>query len=127
MMKPIDARAKRRTKILQPFSVTAADVIFTAETKDGSPVSGKIEERRKSLFGYKSEIHDLKAENRFRIGTFKQGFRLSVIPDQDVTITFYTSHTEVSDMLKYVAMALAGMLALSFIMNQFGIGTRPPT
>lgn len=126
-MKPIEARAKRRTKILHPFSVSAADVIFTAETKDGSPVSGKIEERRKSLFGYKSALHDLKAENRFRIGTFKQGFRLSVVPDQDVTIQFHTSHTQVSDVLKYVAMALAGMVALSVLMNLFGIGTRPPT
>jgi len=126
-MKSIEARAKRRTKILHPFSVTAADVVFTVETADGSAVSGKIEERRKSLFGYKSAIHDLKAENRFRIGTFKQGFRLSVIPDQDVRIQFQTSHVQVSDVLKYVAMALAGMLALSFIMNQFGVGTRPPT
>lgn len=125
-MKPVEARAKRRTKILHPFSVSAADVIFTAETKDGSPVSGKIEERRKSLFGYKSAIHDLKAENRFRIGTFKQGFRLSVIPDQDVTITFYTSHVQVWDVLKYVAMAIAGMMALSLIMNTLGIGTQPP-
>jgi len=73
-MKPVEARAKRRTKILHPFSVSAADVIFTAETKDGSPVSGKIEERRKSLFGYKSAIHDLKAENRFRIGTSNRVF-----------------------------------------------------
>ena len=126
-MKSIEAPAKRRTKILHPFSVSAADVIFTVETSDGSAVSGKIEERRKSLFGYKSAIHDLKAENRFRIGTFKQGFRLSVIPDQDVRIQFQTSHVQVSDVMKYVAMALAGMLALSFIMNQFGVGTRPPT
>lgn len=126
-MKPIQAPAKRHTRILHPLSTMAADVIFTAETQDGSAVSGKIEERRKGLFGYKSTIHDLKPENRFRIGTFTNGFRLSVIPDQDVEIQFQTSHIQVSDLLKYGAMALAGMLALSVIMNQLGIGTQPPT
>jgi len=28
--------------------------------------------------------------------------------------------------LKYVAMAVAGMMALSLIMNMLGIGTQPP-
>lgn len=100
-------------------------MIFTAEAAGGGAVSGKIEERRRGMFGYKSKLFDLKAENRFRIGTFTNGYKLSVIPDQDVVVGFQTSHWQVRDLLKGVAVVFGGMIALSVIINLLGV-TPPP-
>lgn len=124
-VKPVKARAKRHTTILHPLSGSGSDVIFRAEGADGGPVSGRIEERRKGLFGHKSKLHDLKPENSFRIGTLTNGYRLSVIPDQDVTITFLTSHWQVRDLLKWAAIIFGGMIALSVVMNLLGFAPPP--
>jgi len=124
-MKPVRARAKQHTVILHPVSGKGSDVLFSVEAIDGGAGSGKIEERRKGMFGYKSQLHDLKPENRFRIGALTNGYKLSVIPDQAVMVQFQTSHWQVKDLLKVGACVLGGMIALSFLMNLLGIEPPP--
>jgi hypothetical protein len=120
-MKPVHCLAKRHTVILHPVKGSATDVIFSAESKDGSEPTGQIEERKKGLFGYNSVLHPLQAENRFRIGTFTNGFRLAVIADKDVTIRFKTRHTQVLDVVRYIAIGSGGLLAIGIAMNVLGI------
>lgn len=121
-MRPVPVKAKHHTVILQPIGAMAKDVIFTVETGDGSPPSGKVEERRKALFGFKSTMHDLRAEHRFRIGSLTNGFRLALIPDQDVVVYFQTSHTQFKDVLKVCAIVFVGMFALTQILRLLGGG-----
>jgi len=125
-MKPIHAKAKRHTTILRPFAGNRSDVIFSVETKDGGAVSGKIEERRKKLMGYKSEIHDLKPENKFRISAISQGYRLSVIPAQDVIVHFQTKHFQLATVLKYAGIFFGGLFALGLVMQLLGVESPPP-
>ncbi len=124
-MKPVRVPANTHTVILRPMAGRGSDVIFRAETPDGSPPSGQIEERTRGVFGHNSKMHPLREENRFRIGTFNNGYRLAVIPDRDVTIRYMTSHFQVKDAVRWAAITLGGAIGLSVLMNLLGLGTSP--
>ena len=98
-----------------------------AEAGDGGPVSGRIEERRRGMFGHKSEFHELRSENRFRVGMMARGYALFAIPDRDTEVRFLTGHVDQRDVLKWVAIGVGALFALGFVSSMvqrlFGGGT----
>ncbi len=116
-MKPLTLKAGLRREILRPINNGhGADVIFIAETQDGTPPTGKIEESRRGTFaGRNSKLIPLQAENRLRLGMLTRGYCLAVIPDQNVTIRFLTRHTQMADVLKYIAIGFGVLVGLSVL------------
>lgn len=125
-MRQVHVPAKRHTIILNPIRFKRTEIMFAVEAADGGPVSGKIEERRKAMFGPKSTLHDLQSEHQFRVGGMVHGYRLAVIPNQDVVVTFHTRHWQPKDLFIAVALVFVGFGVLGAVLQALGLSAPPP-
>ena len=127
IMPTIQISAGQTKKILSKFSNSIPTTYqFSATTTGGDAPTGAVAVKGSSwVFPKPAETQPLQAKNTVTKSMWNVFFSVSVTPDQDVTIGFQTSHWQVRDLLKWVAIFFGGMILLSIIMNLLGV-TPPP-
>lgn len=127
-MKTVRIRAGHNKRIAYFGDGMGQVLEFRAEADAGGAPAGKIEVKRKGMFGFKSEFRDLRPENSITIGRLTYQNSISVVPDADTTITITKGVKSLGEQIRFalrIGIVIGIGLIGAFVASQLGLLSAP--